>query len=304
MGREESIAETRVCGKCRSKMAADRRTCPRCSAAEEWVSEAVEEAHSKRLALISGTLLALALIALGVVDLQQPVESEAAPGFKPADPLAARRAAAAAAAAAATEPESPADAAVQEEAYATGDGARLLEQYRQAVETRPEDADARTSFAMVLVRLKRTEEALPHFERAIALAPERLEHHLNLGNAFSQLRRWPEAIAVLRRGQQLQPADAATTLALAQALQRNGNGAEAVGEFQKAIGLAPNDGALRIALAETYEAQARWQEAVQVYSEYLKIAPAGADAEEARSRIVRLTGESAVPAAPGTGGGQ
>jgi Flp pilus assembly protein TadD len=266
----------------------------------------IDPVHSKRLALISGTLLAVALGALGAVYMQEPAETAAVNPTSVSDPLAARRAAGAAVAAAKETESLPADAAGQTEAAgSSGDGARLLEQYRQAVEARPQDADARTSLAQVLVRLKRTEEALPHFERAIALDPQRPAHYVQLGNAFSQLQRWGEAVDVLRRAQQLQPADPVTTLDLAKALQRNGNGTAAVDELRKAIGLAPNDASIRFALAESFEAQKKWQEASQVYSEYLKIAPAGPNAEMARSRIDRLSEQSAESTTPpGAGSGQ
>src|SRR5918994_3592779 len=105
VSRETSDFRTRVCGNCRAKVAADRSRCPRCSAVETNAKPEVDSAHSKRLALISGTLLALALVALGVVYMQQPAETAAVTPKSVPDPLAARRAASAAAVAAAQEQE-------------------------------------------------------------------------------------------------------------------------------------------------------------------------------------------------------
>ena len=300
VAREESDSRTRVCGHCRAKVAADRSRCPRCSAVEASSSPEIDPPHSKRLALISGTLLAMALIALGVVYMQQPAETATVVPKSLADPLAARRAASAAAVAAAQEQDAaPADPTARAEAdYAAGDGAKLLDGYRDAVQRRPEDADARTSLAQMLVRLKRTEEALPHFERAIALDPQRPAHHVNLGNAFAQLQRWDEAIESLRRAQQMQPGDSVTTFDLAKALHRKGDAAAAVTEFQKVIGLDPNDASVRIALAESYEALNQRPQAAEAYNQYLKLAPSGPDADKARLRIARLTSTSAEPSTP------
>ena len=291
VAREESDFRTRVCGNCRAKVAAHRPQCPKCRAVEASSDAEVDAAHSKRLAMISGTLLALALIALGVIYLQQPAETATVMPNAVADPLAARRAASLAAAAAAQgEDAATADPAARTEAdYAAGDGARLLEGYRDAVQRHPEDADARTSLAQVLVRLKRTEEALPHFERALALDPQRPAHHVNLGTAFAQLQRWDEAVASLRRAQEMQPSDSVTRFYLARALHHKGDDAAAVIEFQKGIELDPNDASVRIGLAESYEALSQWQKAAEAYNQYLELAPSGPDADKARLRVARLT---------------
>ena len=111
MSGEQADFRTRVCGTCRAKVAASRPRCPRCSATETTANPQTEAAHSKRLALISGTLFALALAAFTAIYMQQPADPPAVIAESVPDPLAARRAASAAAAAAAAEKEAaPADA--------------------------------------------------------------------------------------------------------------------------------------------------------------------------------------------------
>ena len=288
MAREES-GETRVCGNCRIKVAIDRPRCPRCRVTVTESDPAREAARSKRLAMVSGSLLAVALVALGGLYLQQPAATaEFVPSGAVADPLAARRAAAATAAAA---QERPADEPPAESAEASANGDALLTQYREAVQRQPDDADARTSLAQAFIRLKRVEEALPHFERAIAIDPQRPAHHVNLASALAQLRRWEDAVVAYRRAQQLQPGDSVTTLDLAKTLHKKGDDAGAVEEFQKAIALDPNDASIRISLAESYEALNRHQEAADAYNEYLKVVPSGPNADRARSRVARLTSQ-------------
>ena len=305
MSREESVSRTIVCPKCRSKVAATRSGCPRCSTKFIIADPEREAAQSKRLALISGTALVLALIGLGIVYMQQPVETESAAASTPvADPLAARRAASSAAVAAAQAEESaPVDPAARAEAtFASGDGARLIEQYRDAVQRRPDDADAHASLGQMLVRLKRTDEAVPEYERAVALAPQNATHHFNLGKTLAELQRWPDAVQSLRRAQQLQPSDAGTAAELAKALNKNGDHAAAVEEYRRLIGLDPNDAPARLALAETFEAMDRRQDAAAAYTDYLKMAPAGTDADRARLKLSRLPGQPAAPAAATPGG--
>ena len=89
MARDESDFRTRVCGNCRAKVAADRPRCPRCGAVEASADPEIDAARSKRLAMISGTLLALALIAVGVIHFQQPAETATVVPKSVADPLAA-----------------------------------------------------------------------------------------------------------------------------------------------------------------------------------------------------------------------
>ena len=297
----ESDFRTRVCGNCRAKVAADRQRCPRCSAVETTAPPEIDAAHSKRLALISGTLLALALVALGVVYMQQPAETAAEIPKSVPDPLAARRAASAAAVAAAQEQEAAPASAVTDQPAGDADaaGAKLIDQYRDVVQRRPDDAAARTSLGELLMRVKQTEEAVPHFEHAVSIDPQRPEHHLNLGKALAELQRWDEAVRALRRAQQLAPNDSVTTFALAKALQRKGDNAAAVDEFKKGIGLDPNDAAMRIPLAESYEALNQRPQAAGAYNEYLKLAPSGPDADKARLRIARLTSQPAEQAPGG-----
>ena len=64
-------------------------------------------------------------------------------------------------------------AALGGEAYRNGDYEGALAQFRAAIEKNPADAEAQSNLGQVLVRLKRVDEALPHFDRAISLIPTR-----------------------------------------------------------------------------------------------------------------------------------
>ena len=255
----------------------------------------VEATKSKRLAMIAGSLLLAAMIGVALLYWIQPTGTVAAMPSRPvADPLAARRGSAVEATRPAEEqPAVPAaNVTPDQAAYAAGDGARALEQYRLAVERNPNDADARTAMGQMLIRLSRVDDAVAQFQRAVELDGQRPAQHSNLAAALAQLRRWDEAIASYRRAQQITPNDPGLALELAKALNGKGDYAAAVGEFQKVIGADPGNAAVRISLAESYEALNQPQQAAAAYGEYLKLAPNGPDADRARSKIVRLTAPS------------
>jgi hypothetical protein len=107
VSRDASDSRTRVCGNCRAKVAAERLRCPRCGATEAAANTEIDAASSRKLALIAGTLLALAVVALGAIYLQQPAETATVIPKSVADPLAARRTASAAAVAAEAEASAP-----------------------------------------------------------------------------------------------------------------------------------------------------------------------------------------------------
>jgi tetratricopeptide (TPR) repeat protein len=141
----------------------------------------------------------------------------------------------------------------------------------------------------MLVRLKRTEEALPHFDRAIALLPQRWAYHFNRARALALLERWDDAVAGYKQAQGLFPDDYATSFNLAQALHRKGAEESAVQEYLRAIALNPSDATFRLALGISYEQLQKRAEAAAAYGEYLRLLPSAPDAEQVRARISMLT---------------
>ncbi len=295
-----------ACQACGAKVRADRGRCPRCRAHLTPADPVVQLQSSRRLGIAAGVLcgaFALAVLGLWITGDRAPAPSA---GVARPDALAGRRADAPPA------PQHAAPAAIDAEpaerpfldasgagatAYGTGDYASALARYTEAVEKNPQDAESLSNLGQVLVRLNRTDEAIPYFERAVAIIPGRWAYHFNLARALGLVGRSAEAIASYREAQALFPDDYATAFNLALTLHRAGDEAAAVEQYQKAIALQPEDASFRKALGVSYEQLRKGPEAAAAYQEYLRLSPSAPDADKVRERIARLT-EGQAPAAP------
>jgi tetratricopeptide (TPR) repeat protein len=291
------VARAIICPSCGSKIRAGRQKCPRCRALLQAPDPSIAAARSRTLARAAAILagaFALVVIALWFTRGAAPA---AAPATRTGsgDPSV-------------NHPPNPVTATVEripEEgmdrpfldpsgkaatAYAAGDYATALEQYQTAVQRNPQDAESLSNLGQVLVRMNRTEEALPYFQRALAILPDRWAYQFNLARALGLLGRMDEAITAYRRAQQLFPDDYVTTFNLALALHKRGDEGSAVEQYQKAIALQPEDASFRLALANSLERLQKRAEAAAAYQEYLRLSPKGPDADKVRARIAELTG--------------
>lgn len=80
-----------------------------------------------------------------------------------------------------------------------GQLAPALQEFRRAVELRPDYADARMSLGLLLLQGGNYDEAVQQFEAAARLAPERLAVHLGLGDAYRSIKQWQKAKAEFDR---------------------------------------------------------------------------------------------------------
>lgn len=289
-----------VCQACGAKVRADRDRCPRCRAHLVLTVPPASAASSRRLMQgAAGVVGVFALIVAGLW-ISGPGGSGSPAPTAPADPLAARRSAQPAAAPAALPTAPPADAkdprerafmdasAAGNAAYGAGDYAAALARYQEAVARNPQDAESLSNLGQVLVKMNRSQEALPYFQRAVEIVPGRWAYHFNLARALALVGRNDDAIAAYRRAQELFPEDYATAFNLAQALHHKGDETSAVAQYQKAIALQPGDASFRKALGISFEQLQKSPEAAGAYQEYLRLAPGAPDADKVRERITTL----------------
>ena len=173
-------------------------------------------------------------------------------------------------------------------AYAAGDYATAVAQYRQAAERNPNDADALNNLGQTLVRIGKPAEALPHFQRAVSLYPSVWAYRFNLAKAHAEMRNWRQAVDDYRHARTLFPDDYVTTFNLGMALHKMGDEEAAVVEFRKGAELAPGEASFHLSLGISYEQLNRPGDAASAYERYLSLSPGAADADKVKARIEHL----------------
>ena len=114
-----------------------------------------------------------------------------------------------------------------------------VEQLREALRLRPQDARNWNNLGVALVRLDRPAEAAAPYREAVRLQPDSVEFNYNLGLDLRQIGRSGEAIPYFQNVVQLRPRFAQGHIALALALWDAGRRQEAVAERNKATALQP-----------------------------------------------------------------
>ena len=102
-----------------------------------------------------------------------------------------------------------------------------------------ETADRHNDFGNLLVRQKRSNEAIEHYDRALQLSPTNGEFHYNLAVVLAQQGRLDEAVAHFQRANELMPDSAQGHYRLGLTLQSQKKFTAAVAEYEKALELNP-----------------------------------------------------------------
>jgi Tfp pilus assembly protein PilF len=143
------------------------------------------------------------------------------------------------------------------------------EEFRAAAQARPDFAEARNNYGVMLVEAGDYEGAVRELEAAVALAPDFVPARLNLGNAYRGKAELPRAEAQYQKVTQLQPALADTYFNLAILnLDSELPGVDTVERMNRAI-----------AYFKTYRDKGGNDERVD---QYLKDAAKGIDREQRR----------------------
>lgn len=196
---------------------------------------------------------------------------------------------------------------------------------RIAVETRPEDAEARQLLALALVKEERHKEAMVHFEEACRLCPNHSPWHYNRGLSLQVLQDYPNAVAAYReavngapdlfegwanlalvykslgrfsdaqeaahRSIELRPEDPAGYRALGSALWGSGDLAGAAVAFQQARSRAPDDWGTTLNLANTLKGTGQLQEAIGLLRGVVLVQPNWPEAHRDLAQVLLLNGE-------------
>lgn len=152
------------------------------------------------------------------------------------------------------------------------DGTRLLRQgraaeaetaLRQAIELRPDLAEAHANLGLVLDGAGRRAEAEACYRRSLALAPGVMQTHLNLGALLMEQKRLPEAEAAFRQALAIDPAAPGTWSNLGVCLACRKREAEAETCYRTALELDPAHRGAAFNLAYILLRQGRYAEGWQ-----------------------------------------
>ena len=137
--------------------------------------------------------------------------------------------------------------------------------YRQALAMLPDDANLHTNLGLLLENQDRLDEAEIHQRRALVLAPESAEIHSNLAGLLVRKRQAGEAEQLYRAALQLNPDFAVGHSNLGVLLTDCGRLEEATACFQAALAIDPEGLQVRMNLGELFLMQGRFAEGWPLY---------------------------------------
>jgi protein O-GlcNAc transferase len=101
------------------------------------------------------------------------------------------------------------------------------------------DADALTSYGLVLQAVKRFDDALASFDKALALAPNAFDALNNRGNLLQELKRFDEALVSFDKALSIKPDSVAILSNRGNALRNLNRIEEALASFNRALTITP-----------------------------------------------------------------
>jgi len=150
--------------------------------------------------------------------------------------------------------------------FADWDWAGAENDFKHALEIKPNDVEIRLNFSALLAEQKRFDEALVEMRRAQEIDPTSFTVSLRVGALLYQARRNEQAIEQYREAVGLYPNFADPHAGLGRALRQKGMYAEAIAELEKAVALERRDGMLS-ELGHTYGLAGRKDEARKLAKE-------------------------------------
>jgi Flp pilus assembly protein TadD len=154
-----------------------------------------------------------------------------------------------------------------------GEVAEAMDNYRKALEIKPDYEDALNNLGYAYAGQKKYPEALAHYEAALRIRPTHPEFNNNYGNALADIGRVDEAIAhyMITLQQKPEHADAHNNLGVA--LSMKGRYSEAIEHFHTALRYKPNDASAHSNLGNAYAIQGKFDLAIPEYQEAIRLNP-------------------------------
>jgi protein O-mannosyl-transferase len=148
-----------------------------------------------------------------------------------------------------------------------------ITQYQEALQIRPDSAEARNNLGLALFKKGRVNEAITQYQDALQFQPGYLDAHYNLGNALRQEGRTDEAITQYQEALQINPDYAQAHDNLGNALRQAGRMDEAIVQYQSALQINPGNAKAHNNLGYVLLQKGRVDEAIAQFQQALQINP-------------------------------
>ena len=156
---------------------------------------------------------------------------------------------------------------------------QAVENFTQALQIKPDYAEAHANLGMTLYDLGKPKQAAVSFNNALQQVPDDAETLRNLGIALTDLREHEKAVVSLRQSLQLEPNNAYALNVLGIALNATGEHDEAVASYQNALQLSPDYAEAHTNLGIALNDSGRSEEAIDSHNKALQFRPSFASAE-------------------------
>ena len=114
-------------------------------------------------------------------------------------------------------------------------------QFQEALQLRPNDAQACNNLGSILAQKNEADEAIAQFQKALQLQPQNFQAHGNLASVlFYQKGRADEAMAQCQQALEIRPGLTQAHTILGDILLQKGQDAEAMAQYQKALQTEPD----------------------------------------------------------------
>jgi tetratricopeptide (TPR) repeat protein len=160
--------------------------------------------------------------------------------------------------------------------------------YQKALEIDPNFVGAHNNLGNLLAGCGEIDEAVAHYQRALEIKPDYAEAHNDLGAALAGRGQFDEALAHYQQALKIKPGYAEAHSNLANILASRGQFDEAIAHYQKALEIDPHFAAAHNNLANVLASRGQFDEAVGHYQKALKIKPDHAEAQKNLRSVLAL----------------
>ena len=145
--------------------------------------------------------------------------------------------------------------------------------YRAATVLRPDDVDAHSGLATVLMHAGKLNEAETSARRSVQLQPEKAGCHFVLGQVLAEQSKATEAILRFRRAIELEPEMTAARIEIGKVLASQGASAEAVKHLETAFAMRPGGVGILSLIGNIHQSQGQFAPAIDTFEKALKLDP-------------------------------